>query len=119
MDASQNDVGGVLMQDLEGYYFKKLLPYQKVYSTIEKEALGFVLNLGNFEIYVKATVHPVHVFTDHNPLIFLHKMKNSNQRLIRWCLILQDYDLEMHNVRGKENVIVDALSHVPYSRETS
>ncbi len=46
MDASQNGVGGVLMQEHEGmehpigYYSKKLLPYQRSYSTIEKKGFG-------------------------------------------------------------------------------
>lgn len=59
------------------------------------------------------------VFTDHNPLIFLHRMKNTNQGLMRWCLVLQDYDLEMYHVKGSENVIADALSRAPSSREAS
>ena len=113
------------MQDHEGvdhpigYYSKKLLPYQCSYSTIEKEALGLILSLNHFEVYVKGAGQPVQVFTDHNPLIFLHKMKNNNQRLMRWCLILQDYDLSIHHVKGSENVIADALSRVPTSREAS
>ncbi len=47
------------MQDHEvvehpiGYYSKKLLPYQRVYSTTEKEALGLALSLSHFEVYVK------------------------------------------------------------------
>lgn len=125
VDASQCGVGGVLMQDHEGvdhpigYYSKKLLPYQCSYSTIEKEALGLILSLNHFEVYVKGTGQPVQVFTDHNPLVFLHKMKNSNQRLMRWCLVLQDYDLDIHHVKGSENVIADALSRTPSSREAS
>ncbi len=71
-----------------GYYSKKLLLYQRAYSTIEKEALGPVLSFSNFEVYVKGTGQPVKVFTDHNLLIFLHKMKNTNQRWMRWCLVL-------------------------------
>ncbi len=78
-----------------------------------------MLSLSHFEVYVKGTGQPVQVFTDHNPLIFLHKMKNSNQRLMRWCLVLQDYELEIHNVKGSENIIADALSRAPPSREAS
>lgn len=125
VDASQNGVGSVLMQEHEGvdhpigYYSKKLLPYQRAYSTIEKEALGLVLSLNHFEVYVKGTGLPVQIFTDHNPLVFLHRMKNSNQRLMRWCLVLQDYDLDIHHVKGSENVIADALSRAPCRREAS
>ena len=86
IDASQYGVGGVLMQEHEGvehpigYYSKKLLPYQCACSTIEKEALGLVLSLNNFKVYVKGTGHTVQVYTDHNALVFLHRMNtNTNQ----------------------------------------
>lgn len=125
VDASQCGVGGVLMQNHNGvdhpigYYSKKLLPYQCSYSTIEKEALGLILSLNHFGVYVKGTGQPVQVFTDHNPLVFLQKMKNNNQRLMRWCLVLQDYELDIAHVKGSENVIADALSRAPASREAS
>ena len=52
---------------------------------------------------------PTLVYTDHNPFIFLHKMKNKNRRLLNWSL-LRDYNLEIKYIKGKENVCVDALS---------
>ena len=53
---------------------------------------------------------PVEAFTDHNPLVFIHKMKNKNQRLLHWSLALQEYRLIILYVKGKDNVIADALS---------
>ena len=53
---------------------------------------------------------PVEVFTDHNLLVFIHKMKNKNQRLLYWSLTLQEYRLIIWHVEGKDNVIADALS---------
>jgi len=41
-------------------------------------------------------------------LTFIHKMKNKNQRLTRWSLILQD--LEIKHIKGKDNVLADAFS---------
>lgn len=55
---------------------------------------------------------PVIVYTDHNPLVFLNKMYNHNQRLLRWALMVQPYNLEICHKRGSENVVVDALSRV-------
>ena len=123
VDASHDGIGGVLMQEHEGidhpvcYYSKKLLCYQVSYSTIEKEALGLIMSLNHFDVYVKGTGKPVEVYTDHNPLVFLHRMKNSNQRLMRWCLILQDYELIIKHVKGKDNIIADALSRIPEGPE--
>ena len=53
---------------------------------------------------------PVEASTDHNPLIFIHKMKNKNQRLLCWSLALQEYRQIIRHVKGKDNVIADALS---------
>ena len=56
------------------------------------------------------TMHPMLVFTDHNPLTFIHKMRNKNQRLTRWSLMLQEYDVIKRHIKGNDNVIADALS---------
>ena len=47
---------------------------------------------------------------DHNPLSFLHRMKNHNQRLMRWAIELQDYNLDVVHIKGSHNVIADTLS---------
>ena len=36
-------------------------------------------------------------------------MKNKNQRLVRWRLALQEYNLEIQQIPGSENVVADAL----------
>ncbi len=48
---------------------------------MEKETLTLILALQHFEVYVTSGQFPVEVFTDHNPLTFLSKIKNKNQRL--------------------------------------
>ena len=89
MDTSGDGIGRVLMQELGdidhpiGYYSKKFLSYQRNYSTLEKEALAVIMCLNPFDIYVRGTMLPVRIFTDHNPLVFLSKIKISNQRLMR------------------------------------
>ena len=44
--------------------------------------------------------------------VFLHKLKNKNQRLLRWSLMLQEHDLDIRHIKGKDNVIADCLSRV-------
>jgi hypothetical protein len=119
VDASDVGAGAVLVQegklDVDHpvcYYSKKFNKHQKNYSTVEKEALALLLALQHFEVYVSAAQRPIVVYTDHNPLTFLDKMKNKNQRLMRWSLFLQEYDVEIRHIRGKDNVIADALSRV-------
>ena len=123
VDASGVGAGVVLMQsDSEGiehpvcYFSRKFNPSQRNYSTIEKEALALVLALQNFDLYLNAIKYPIVVYTDHNPLVFLNRMRNHNQRLSRWGLLLQEYNLDVHHIQGKENVIADALSRVEEPR---
>ena len=66
--------------------------------------------LRHFDVYLNPTVYPILVCTDHNPLTFMHKMRNKNQRLTRWSLLLQEYDVIVKHIKGKDNVIADALS---------
>lgn len=66
--------------------------------------------LKHFEVYLGGSTLPIKVYTDHNPLVFLSRMYNANQRLMRWSLALQEFNLEIVHKRGTENQIADALS---------
>lgn len=69
-----------------------------------------LLALQHFEVYLGSSAVPIDIYTDHNPLIFLSRMSNSNQRLMRWALIVQEYNLNLQHIRGKDNVVADVLS---------
>ena len=119
VDASDIGAGAVLLQeDIDGvdhpvcYFSKKFDSHQKNYSTIEKECLALVLALQHFEVYITCSATPIKVFSDHNPLVFLNKIKNKNQKLLRWSLLLQEYDLDISHIKGKDNVVPDALSRM-------
>ena len=118
VDGSDFAAAAVLMQDKEGvdhpicYFSKKFSKCHRNYSTVEKECLALILSLQHFEVYVSFSQQSLIVFSDHNPLVFLHKMKNKNQRLLRWSLLLQEYDLAIQHIKGKDNVIADCLSRV-------
>ena len=96
------------------YFSKKFLKYQKNYSVVEKETLGLVLALDHLDVYLGSTPFKIKVYTDpltsDNPLTFLKTMKNKNQRLVRWSLALQKYNLEIQHIPGSENMVADALS---------
>ena len=118
VDASDVAAGGVLLQgDSENeelkhpvaYFSKKFDSHQKHYSTIEKELLALILSVQHFEVYING-LRSLKVYTDHNPLVFLRKMKNKNRRLLNWSLLLQEYNLEIVHIKGKDNVIADSLS---------
>lgn len=117
VDASATGAGAVLLQDGTGdvchpisYFSVKFKKHQLNYSTIEKETLTLLFALQHFGVYVGYSPSPVVVFTDHNPLVFLSRMYNHNQRLMRWALLVQGYNLEIRHKKGADNVIADALS---------
>ena len=117
VDASGVGVGAVMSQrQIDGFdhpiafFSKKLNKHQRNYSTYEKEALALVSSLQHFEVYLKSGQFPVKVFTDHSPLQFINKMKDKNQRILRWSLLLQEYDLVFTHIRGKDNFVADCLS---------
>ena len=117
IDSSDVGTGSVLVQEASdgldhpvSYFSKKFLKYQKNYSVVEKETLGLVSALEHFDVYLGSTPFKIKVYTDHNPLTFLKTMKNKNQRLVRWSLALQEYNLEIQHIPGSENVVADALS---------
>ena len=87
VDASDTGAGSVLMQEggsgvdhRISYFSKKFKKHQKNYSTIEKECLSLILAFQHFEVYLTFSSSPTVVFSDHNPLIFIHKIKKTRNR---------------------------------------
>lgn len=115
-DASQYAIGAVLSQEMidgdhpVSYISRKLLPREQNYSTIEKELLAIVWAIGSFSYYLDG--RKFFVETDHNPLSWLHRMKDRNQRLLRWALSLQPFDFEVRYRRGTKNQNADSLSRI-------
>ena len=113
-DASDLGLGAVLSQLQSGeehpvaFASRQLTPAEKKYSVVEKECLAIVWALKHFRMYLFGVQFTIE--TDHQPLRWLHQMKNTNSRLTRWALAIQPYHFEMKHRPGRLNENADALS---------
>lgn len=112
-DASNEALGAVLSQDDKPIAFasKTLNTTESKYSTIEKELLGVVWAVKRFRCYVYG--QDFTVYTDHKPLLGIHKMKDPSSRLLRLYLKLSEFSITLEHKPGKHNVIADGLSRLP------
>ena len=116
-DASEFAIGGILSQNIAGKelpiaYASRLLNKAEInYATIEKELLAIVYCVRHFRPYLYG--RKFILFTDHRPLIWLHRVKDPTSRLVRWRLKLAEYEYEIRYQPGKSNKLADALSRNP------
>jgi hypothetical protein len=119
-DASDYAVGVVLGQRKEGrvhavYYVSKTLSEAQLNNaTTEKELLAVVFVFEKFTSYIMNS--KVIVYTDHATIKYLLAKKDAKPRLIRWILLLQEFDVEIHDKKGVQNVVVDHLSRMNHGQ---
>lgn len=122
-DASLYAIGAVLSQGEVGkdlpiaYASRTLNKAETNYSTIEREALAIIWAVKHFRPYLFG--RRFKIVTDHQPLKWLFSMKDSNSRIVRWRLKLEEFDYEIIYKAGKYNVNADALSRFPVNAITN
>ena len=113
-DASDFAVGAVLGLKKDKklhvvfYASRTLDDAQKNYATTEKELRAVVFAFEKFHPYLVGSKVIVH--TDHAALKYLMQKKDAKPRLLRWILLLQEFDIEIKEKRGVENGVEDHLS---------
>ena len=121
-DASDIAVGAVLGQRIEKllhviYYASHVLNLAHMnYATTEKELLAVVYAFDKFRSYVLGS--KVIVYTDHAALKYIFSKQESKPRLLRWILLLQEFDLDIRDKKGCQNIVDDHLSRMSSIKET-
>lgn len=113
-DASGEALGAVLSQKENDddrpveYASRKLSETERRYSAIEREFLGVVWAVQHFRPYVFGRHFLLN--TDHMPLLWVGKLKETSARVTKWKEQLSAYDFSIRHVKGSENVVADCLS---------
>ncbi|KAM1985454.1 hypothetical protein ACFX16_013622 [Malus domestica] len=121
-DASDYAIGAVLGQrrnkqpHVIHYASWTLNDAQLNYSTTEKELLAVVFALDKFRSYLLGT--KVIVYFDHAVLKYLFTKKKAKPRLILWMLLLQEFNIEIRDKKGSENVVADHLSRLVHEEDS-
>nr|GEV19087.1 hypothetical protein [Tanacetum cinerariifolium] len=119
-DASNFAVGAVLGQRVEKHFWpihyasKTMTQAETNYTKTKKEMLAVVYAFKKFRSYL--IMNKSIVYTDHSALKYLFAKKDAKARLLRWILLLKEFDFKVIETKGAENYAADHLSSLenPY-----
>ncbi|GJS97328.1 reverse transcriptase domain-containing protein [Tanacetum coccineum] len=92
------------------YASKTMTEAQIHYTTTEKEMLAVVYAFEKFRPYL--VLSKSIVYTDHSALKYLMNKQDAKPRLLRWVLLLQEFDITIRDKKGSENLAADHLSRL-------
>jgi len=109
-DTSELAIGAILMQDIKivAYESRKLNSTKLNYPIHEKELLAVIHSFKVWRHYLLGVKFKIE--TDHQSLKYLSTQSNLSRRQCRWMELLQEFNFDIEYIKGKENVVVDALS---------
>nr|GEV18065.1 DNA-directed DNA polymerase [Tanacetum cinerariifolium] len=115
-DASDFAIGAVLGQQKTKHFqpihyaSKTMTEAQIHYTTTEKEMLALVYAFEKFLPYL--ILSKSIVYTNHSALKYLLSKQDVKPRLLRWVLLLQEFDITIRDKKGSENRMTDHLSRL-------
>nr|GEW69451.1 hypothetical protein [Tanacetum cinerariifolium] len=115
-DASDFAIGAVLGQRKTKHFqpihyaSKTMTDAQAHYTITEKELLAVVYAFEKFWPYL--VLSKSIVYTDHSTLKYIFNKQDAKPRLLRWVLLLQEFDITIRDKKGAENLAADHLSRL-------
>ena len=98
------------------YVTKTLNEAQMNYTTTEKELLAIVYALDKFRAYLVGSF--IVIFTDHSTFKYLLTKQDAKARLIRWVLLLHEFNLQIKDKKRVENVVADHLPRLTITHDS-
>nr|GFD32024.1 reverse transcriptase domain-containing protein [Tanacetum cinerariifolium] len=120
-DASDFAIGAVLGQRHEKHFrpihyaSKPMTDAESNYTITEKEMLAVVYAFKKLRSYLIMNKSILH--TDHSSLKYLFAKKDAKVRLLRYVLLLQEFDFKVLDTKGAENLTADHLSRLENTYE--
>ncbi|MGL4848965.1 MAG: RNase H-like domain-containing protein, partial [Clostridium sp.] len=107
-DASDEGMGAVLTQEgkIVGIYSYKFKKAELNYTVTEKELLAIIKALQHFKTMLMGSI--IKVKTDHRNLLYISKCDSN--RAQRWKILLDEYNVNLEHISGKDNTGADTLS---------
>ncbi|SGZ27798.1 BQ5605_C026g10191 [Microbotryum silenes-dioicae] len=120
-DASNQGIGGVLLQGQEwkvarpiAYWSRQYIPAERNYPTHEQELLAIVEALKEWRIDLLGG--HFHILTDHSTLEHFQTQRTVlSRRQARWLDTLAEFDYDLRYLPGEDNIIADAMSRYSFT----
>ena len=112
VDASKEGLGGVLTQEghVICYESRKLKEHERNYVNHDLELAAVIHALKMWRHYIMG--RKFLLLTDNSGVKYLFNQPDLNERQERWLSFLRKFEFEVRHIKGKENKVVDALSHI-------
>lgn len=68
---------------------------------LEREYLGIVGGVEKFHVFLHGKNFTVKA--DHQPLEYIHSARYNNSRVLRWSILLMEYDFHAEYIKGWDN----------------
>jgi hypothetical protein len=91
--------------------FRVLTQTEQRYTKCEQDLLGISFALGKFKIYIYG--HKIVLYTDNKSLMFFNRCTITSNRVARWMVNLQQYDIELRHVKRTQNHLAYIIIRSP------